>query len=431
MYYSVVLATRDGIHVRSQELEKQQQRRQKSAFARRSIQMMKNMLQVAPILLSFLLPVSATRSTVRGPRGNYIENENDAVRDGGRRTTRKSKSKKSKSKFKTSDDVGFQPPDGRCVICSSGFKNNKPTALTLEYNPEGSNSLFQPPKKATCIGGTYPLTATVQFENKEGKTQSFVVQQGTVLVLEGLFDSNTEFEFSDGTDILRSCTIHTSCSVPLVQGDQIGPFLILGGEGPVITCDVPSNEPSENPSTPPSSTPSATPTINAPVAQITTQSPFVSRETLNEITPCIAVIDESRTSQSLAIFERLWSQFRTTYPKRPFCLLQPEPELPSALFIPPAFFNDNNTIYSQVNRDFGVVASRSDWFDICGLDGLRDRGVVDVAVFIDNSGSLTTPKVQASYDLLLSSMEEEGLALVAGIENQLEDWISPFLIDFT
>ena len=43
------------------------------------------------------------------------------------------------------------------------------------------------------------------------------------------------FNFADGT----SCTIHTSCcSVPLVAGDQIGPFLVIAGSGELgFECD--------------------------------------------------------------------------------------------------------------------------------------------------------------------------------------------------
>jgi hypothetical protein len=196
---------------------------------------MKNMLQVALVLLPFLLPfllsVSASHSAVRGPRGHYVENDNDAVKDGGRRT-------RSKSGFKISSDEDFAPPgDGRCVICSSGFKGNKPAALTLEYKPEGKNSQFQPSDKATCRAGTYPPTATLHVENKGGTTQKFEVEKGTAFTSQGPFDENTYFSFFSTTyedqfgnpDHLGDCTIHTSCSAPLVQGDQIGPFFILGG----------------------------------------------------------------------------------------------------------------------------------------------------------------------------------------------------------
>ena len=189
------------------------------------------MLHVALILLSFLLSVSASHSAVRGPFGNYVESEDDAVMDGGRRTN-------SKSRAKISGSGDFASPgDGRCVICSSGFKDNKPTAVTLEYNPAGMNSQFQSASKATCVGGTYPATATLYVEDKEGTTQSFEVEKGTEFEVQGPFDSSTYFSFFSTThedqlgnpDHLGDCTIHTSCSAPLVQGDQIGPFVVLAG----------------------------------------------------------------------------------------------------------------------------------------------------------------------------------------------------------
>merc|ERR1712232_1180975 len=45
------------------------------------------------------------------------------------------------------------------------------------------------------------------------------------------FDAETYFEFvnTNEEEDGRSCYIHTSCSVPLVQGDRIGPFEVLGG----------------------------------------------------------------------------------------------------------------------------------------------------------------------------------------------------------
>lgn len=171
--------------------------------------------------------------------------------------------------------------------------------------------------------------------------------------------------------------------------------------------------------------------VPAPPAQDPpTQFPTVTQDRLNEIIPCIAVIDESEGSQTLSTIQSTWNQFRTSYPERPFCLLQPEPIFSSELFIPQNFLNDSNTIFSAVSRDNGVDAERSDWFNICNLAGLRAEGVVGVAIFIDNSGSLATPQVAASYSFLADRLDEEGLNLVDGIENSDEDWIGPFLTDF-
>jgi hypothetical protein len=88
------------------------------------------------------------------------------------------------------------------------------------------------------------------------------------------------------------------------------------------------------------------------------------------------------------------------------------------------------TIYSDVNRDGGIVADASDWFDICNLGGLKAQGVTNVAFFIDESGSMNRFTVQASLDLLSSNMANEGLTLVSGTYNARENWIEPFLRDF-
>lgn len=162
---------------------------------------------------------------------------------------------------------------------------------------------------------------------------------------------------------------------------------------------------------------------------IPTSSPTVSRSRLNEIITCIAVIDESYGS-NVAAFPSLWTEFRRRYPERPFCLLQPGPNPIIELFVPKAFLNDTNTIYSQVARDFGNNKTISDWFEICNLSASRLQGITDVAIFIDNSGSLTTDQIQASFDYLRNRMAAEKMNLVAGIYNNAENWISPFLTDF-
>ena len=46
-------------------------------------------------------------------------------------------------------------------------------------------------------------------------------------------------------------------------------------------------------------------------------------------------------------------------------------------------------------------------------------------MFIDNSGSMTTGVVQASYDLLVSKLNARGITFIT-VENTSEDWISSF-----
>ena len=77
----------------------------------------------------------------------------------------------------------------------------------------------------------------------------------------------------------------------------------------------------------------------------------------------------------------------------------------------------------RVNRDGGNTASVSDWYTICNLDKVPDGS--KVALFIDNSGSMTTSTVQASYDLLVSKLNARGITFIT-VENSSEDWISSF-----
>ena len=73
------------------------------------------------------------------------------------------------------------------------------------------------------------------------------------------FQANTMFNFADGT----SCTIHTSCSVPLVAGDQIGPFVVIAGSGELgFECDIDQIQP-PSPTVPTTSVPT-TPTPPLP-----------------------------------------------------------------------------------------------------------------------------------------------------------------------
>lgn len=82
----------------------------------------------------------------------------------------------------------------------------------------------------------------------------------------------------------------------------------------------------------------------------------------------------------------------------------------------------------QVNRDNGNTALISDWYTICGLDNLPEGS--KIALFIDNSGSMTTATVQASYNLLLSKLAAKNISIIT-VTNSDEDWITPFLTDLS
>jgi hypothetical protein len=72
----------------------------------------------------------------------------------------------------------------------------------------------------------------------------------------------------------------------------------------------------------------------------------------------------------------------------------------------------------QVNRDNGNSALVSDWYTICGIDNLPDGS--KIALFIDNSGSMTTSTIQASYNLLVSKLAAKNITI-----------ITPFLTDLS
>mmetsp|Transcript_24237 Transcript_24237/g.35914 ORF Transcript_24237/g.35914 Transcript_24237/m.35914 type:complete len:571 (-) Transcript_24237:148-1860(-) len=119
-------------------------------------------------------------------------------------------------------------PDAECTICDSNNKDNKPKSLVLKYHKDGMNSNYQPEGKASCRAGAYPETTTLTVLG-----ESFVITDGQefTITTDDKFDAETDFSFSSG--FVDECFIHTSCSVPLVTGDRIGPFeVVAGGECP-------------------------------------------------------------------------------------------------------------------------------------------------------------------------------------------------------
>jgi len=82
----------------------------------------------------------------------------------------------------------------------------------------------------------------------------------------------------------------------------------------------------------------------------------------------------------------------------------------------------------QVNRDDGNAALASDWYTICGIDSLPENS--KIALFIDNSGSMTTATIQASYNLLVSKLAAKNISIIT-VTNSDEDWITPFLTDLS
>jgi len=100
---------------------------------------------------------------------------------------------------------------------------------------------------------------------------------------------------------------------------------------------------------------------------------------------------------------------------------------------PTGFFNDtlspdgvDRTIVSNVARDNGFEASRSDWFEICRLDRFTASAIGFIGLFVDTSGSMTLNTVRASYNFFLSRVADSNNT-VANVFNGQERFITPFL----
>ena len=120
---------------------------------------------------------------------------------------------------------------------------------------------------------------------------------------------------------------------------------------------------------------------------------------------CISVIDEDEATGSATVDAQNrnadWVQFRASWPDRQFFLLQPLNSTYSSSLQLPIGWNGVGPII--VARDNGNVAAASDWYALCDLDNNLSVGG-KVALFVDNSGSMTTATVQASYNLFLSRL---------------------------
>ena len=79
-----------------------------------------------------------------------------------------------------------------------------------------------------------------------------------------------------------------------------------------------------------------------------------------------------------------------------------------------------------VTRDGGNTENAVDYYELCNIDSLPENS--KIALFIDNSGSMTTATIQASYDLLVSKLNEKNITIIT-VEDANEDWITPFLTE--
>lgn len=165
----------------------------------------------------------------------------------------------------------------------------------------------------------------------------------------------------------------------------------------------------------------------------------------------VAVIDEnqgavgwgndSRYHGPLPNVDEAWAQFRQKWPDRPFYLLEPvggwggfSTPMPageeSRIKIPQQFIDEViggvSAFYNQVSRDRGQVSQATDWYELINGDALPEGA--EIALFVDNSGSLTTAQVQASYNLFLEKLAARNIGIIV-VEDFNEDWIGPFMGD--
>eukprot|EP00545_Synedropsis_sp_CCMP1620_P006754 CAMPEP_0119016916 /NCGR_PEP_ID=MMETSP1176-20130426/14764_1 /TAXON_ID=265551 /ORGANISM="Synedropsis recta cf, Strain CCMP1620" /LENGTH=749 /DNA_ID=CAMNT_0006970477 /DNA_START=63 /DNA_END=2312 /DNA_ORIENTATION=+ len=146
-------------------------------------------------------------------------------------------------------------PNGDCEICSQDYKV-RPDALTLQYRSAGKTSLYQ--DRATCLETSYPLSSKLKFAVDDFQVREVMAFDGMTFTIDGPFEANTVVSI----DGYGECAFHTSCSQPLVAGDQIGPFVVIGGgRCPANPVDRPVDPPSGGSSNPP---PAPTPVFNPP-----------------------------------------------------------------------------------------------------------------------------------------------------------------------
>lgn len=145
----------------------------------------------------------------------------------------------------------------------------------------------------------------------------------------------------------------------------------------------------------------------------------------NDNIVCIAVIDE--TSQSAANIQKSYNEFRSKWPNRYLYLLWPKnPNYENTLLqkLPQGWkVNPRDLGPIQVPRDGGAISKRSDWYALCNLKNVPNDG--KIGLFIDNSGSMTTNTVRASYEYMIEQMRARNIGVIT-VTNKEENWIAPF-----
>lgn len=146
------------------------------------------------------------------------------------------------------------------------------------------------------------------------------------------------------------------------------------------------------------------------------------RETYKVNPTCISVIDE--VSPKPATIQASYDLFRKNCPDSYLYLLQPRKTKQTTIDVPSGWSETAGDFGPiEVNRDNGDRNLISDWYAIATLDRLPDNSTVQL--FIDNSGSMTTNTVQASYNHFKMRCQARGIKIIL-YTNKQENWIAPF-----
>jgi hypothetical protein len=109
-------------------------------------------------------------------------------------------------------------PPGARNICDA---NGKIKYLILEYDLPSATSKAQG-SKATCVKSNYPESASLLLSGN-----SVPITSGFQFTIGG---TNEKGKIEFQIEGWGKCYIDTSCSVPVIVGDKIGPFLVIDGE---------------------------------------------------------------------------------------------------------------------------------------------------------------------------------------------------------
>ena len=168
---------------------------------------------------------------------------------------------------------------------------------------------------------------------------------------------------------------------------------------------------------------------NAPT-QFPSTAPSFSPATADKLLTVVAVASKVKDDVSEEEIAGSFTLFRTTYPDRRFCLLQPVGFAPADLKASQAFFLDDLTTYVTVNLDDGDPYKTSNWYDLCKLQG-DVQGISDIPYFIGSTDIKN--RVEKSEDFFEDIVAARGQTIVpigtTAPSGELSgNWISPFLL---